>query len=225
MSLRRVTNHLNVAGSIALKVSLRAQGQAAGAGSHGMGPDRENATMSTNPGQFEKSFERVVGTIQERHPFQVIKGNPYDVQFGEMGFLSKQEKAKEMAEGKETEGGREKLRNRLTGEAPLTPESVGADPMQKLARERVRQKLDPRILKESKEAPEFYYENQSSFAMYIDLFKSSGLFVLSLFVGWLMFYWWWRNDTSNVADEPVDYYVSSYKSKKVEHPEIQVDKN
>lgn len=178
------------------------------------GPDRSGSTMSSNPAQFEKSFEKVIGTIQERHPFQVVKGNPYDIQFGEVSYLGQQEKSKEMASGKETEGAREKLRDRLVGGPPLTPEGMGADPMQKLARERIREKLDPRILKESKEAPEFYYENQSPLAAKWDMFKSSGLFVLSLFVMWLAFYFWWRNDTSNVADEPVEYYVSAYKKKK-----------
>lgn len=178
------------------------------------GPDRDSSTMASNPAQFEKSFEKVISTIQERHPFQASKGNPYDVQFGELGFLSKNEKSKDIAEGKETEDAREQLRNRLTGGAPLTPDTMNADPMQKLARERVRDKLDPRILKESNEAPEFYYENQSPLEARWDMFKSSGLFVLSIFLCWLAFWSWWRNDTSNVPDEPVDLYVSAYKRKK-----------
>ncbi|KPA85970.1 hypothetical protein ABB37_00265 [Leptomonas pyrrhocoris] len=127
---------------------------------------RRPQTIKPNPneatsGQFDKSFEKITETIESRLPFRqrhVAVGNIYDANFGEKSEHDMYKEAEEDLLGKEKEKPAARQARSYFSDEDLSPEALHVrSPHLKVAQNIQRQQYDPKILKTTAEASEYYY--------------------------------------------------------------------
>lgn len=131
---------------------------------------RRPQTIKPNPneavsGQFDRSFEKMTATIEERLPLRqrnVLHGSLYDTLFGEESEQAQKEAAQDDIHGREAEKPAARQARSYFSDADLSPEALHVrSPRLKVAMNQQRLKYDKSVLKTTKEAPEYYYAEKT----------------------------------------------------------------
>ncbi|CCW64884.1 unnamed protein product [Phytomonas sp. EM1] len=127
---------------------------------------RRSQTIKPNPfetssGNFDKSFEKMVGNIEMQLPFRqhhFSKGYMYDRNFGEENADAMRDAAKADVHGTEPERPAAKQARSYFTDEDLSPEALHVrSPRLKVAQHIQRQEYDRSLLKTSSEPMEYYY--------------------------------------------------------------------
>lgn len=115
----------------------------------------------SQPGQFDRSFENMTGTLESRMIFtqhNFVKGCIYDVVVGEESQSQLKRVAEQQYHGREEAKPAARAARSYFTDADLSPEALHVrSPNLKVAQHAARQAYDENILKVSREEVDFYY--------------------------------------------------------------------